>query len=310
MATLTQPFLRSTSYEEHEYHAEADVLSGHLFLPVNQEIRKQAPSVLEDRREGHFFQRAEPYSLEGLITFKSGYTHVSGSRSLKKPGWITLATSVLEGLNVLDVITADRMVAQVSTEHPEGEDRHVPHVTFLGTRFENLRVGGYEVNLQLDLGICGNKPDHDTPYTEDLAFLNRVQQQCSSIAGAVGLPSTLQAEYDKELKTIGEFKDHCNGSGNGKPRKLACSLIKSIAPIPVAKVFGNVLEIPGFGIVTLAEVEVGSTPPYDPSMKPDVRTKFEAGNYFELTMLKMRMGCIGDGKIKAVNAKSNGNTAP
>ena len=304
MATMPKPFV--THETSHEYHAEANVLHGHLKLPLNQEIHQQVPVLLKDRRGGHFFQRAEHYSLEGLISFESGYTRVSGNRSLKNHGWVTLATSVLEGLNVLDVITADRMVAQVSTEHPL-ENGHVPHVTFLGTHFENLRVGGYRVEVELDLGICGEKPKGDTPYTEDLGFLDRIERQCASIASAPGLPTALRAEYDEELKQIAEIRNgNGSGKGEGKPPKLGCTLVKSISPIPIAKSYGNVLEIPGFGAVLLAAVEVGSLAKAGASAQAGDK----AGNYFNLTMLQMRMGCIGDGKVSAGNASTNGGTRP
>jgi hypothetical protein len=273
---------------------------------LNQEIHQQVPVLLKDRRGGHFFQRAERYSLEGLISFESGYTRVSGNRSLKNHGWVTLATSVLEGLNVLDVITADRMVAQVSTEHPL-ENGHVPHVTFLGTHFENLRVGGYPVEVELDLGICGEKPKGDTPYTEDPGFLDRIERQCASIASAPGLSTALRAEYDEELKQIAEIRNgNGSGKGEGKPPKLGCTLVKSISPIPIAKSYGNVLEIPGFGAVLLAAVEVGSLAKAGASAQAGDKV----GNYFNLTMLQMRMGCIGDGKVSAGNASTNGGTRP
>ena len=85
---------------------------------------------------------------------------MSGSRSLKHHGWVTLSTSIMEGLNVFEVITADRVVSQVSTEHlparsPGKDPDHVPRVTFVGSQFKNLRVGGLPVKLTLDLGICG-----------------------------------------------------------------------------------------------------------------------------------------------------------
>jgi hypothetical protein len=296
MAAHPRPF--ATTEESHEFYAKADVLNGHLQRPLDLEIRQQVPVLLHDQRGGHFFQRTEQYSLEGLISFKSGYTHVSGSRSVKNNGWVTLATSVLEGLNVLDVITADRMVAQVSTDHPP-EDGHVPHVTFLGSHFENLRVGGYEVEVQLDLGICGGKPKADALYTEDPAFLDRVEQQCNGIAHAPGLPTAIRAEYDEELKQIVEIRQ--SGKGERKPPKLGCSLVKSISPIPVATSYGNVLEIPGFGTVSLAALEVGEKV-YDPTLRPS--------NYFDLTMLKMRMGCIGHGTANAVNVNANGRHNP
>jgi hypothetical protein len=308
MATMARPIVTGEEKSSHKYHAEANILNGHLRQPVDQEINQQAPVKLNDLRGGHFFQRAERYSLEGLISFRSGYSHVSGNRSLKNHGWVTLATSVLEGLNVLDVITADRVVAQVSTEHPL-DDGHTPHVTFLGTHFENLRVGGYKVEVELDLGICGERPQGDKLYTSDLGFLDRVERQCAGIARAPGLPSAVQTEYDTDLKTIDELKargpgEKSNGSGkNGSGPKVVCSLVKSIGPIPIpgVKSFGNVLEIPGFGVVSLAELRVGEKI-YEPSVRPS--------NYFDVTMLRLEMGCIGDGQASAGNITANGHHQP
>ena len=311
MATMARASVTDETKPWHRYHAKADILSGHLKQPVNQEIYRQAPVALDDLRGGHFFQRAENYSLEGLISFKSGYTRVSGSKSLKNHGWVTLATSVLEGLNVVDVLTVDRVVAQVSTEHPL-ENGHTPHVTFLGTRFENLCVGGYKVDVDLDLGICGEKPEGDRLYTADPGFLDRAEQQCRQIAHAAGLPSAFQADYDAELTLINQLKEHgdreqVNGFGEvGSHPKVACSLVSRIGPVPIpgAKSFGNVLEIPGFGIVTFGALEVGEKV-YDPS-KPSEK----ATNYFSVTMLKMQLGCPVTGPLQAANATANGHSHP
>jgi len=63
--------------------------------------------------------------------------HGAGTRSAKPDYSVTtLATSVITGLKVHDIVTADIVFAQVSTEHPLAG--RVPWVTFLGTRFENL----------------------------------------------------------------------------------------------------------------------------------------------------------------------------
>jgi hypothetical protein len=232
---------------------------------------------------------------------------VSGNRSLKNHGWVTLATSVLEGFNVLDVITVDRVVAQVSTEHPL-ENGHTPYVTFLGTQFENLRIGGYKVEVELDLGICGEKPEGDKLYTSSPGFLDRVEQQSGSIARAHGLPSSVQTEYDAELTLINRLKERgqgqVNGFGeNGSHPKVVCSVVSKIAPIPIlgVKSYGNVLEIPGFGIITLGELTVGEKL-YEGTDKPS--------NYFELKMLKLQMGCIADGQTNAAVALTNGHSHP
>ena len=119
MATMTEtPQTVDSQIRSHDYHAEAHVLSGHLQRPIEQKIERHAPVALKDRRGGHLTRFEEQVSIEGLITFTKGHTRVSGARSLKHNGWITLSTSVVEGLNVFEIITADRVVSQISTNHP------------------------------------------------------------------------------------------------------------------------------------------------------------------------------------------------
>jgi hypothetical protein len=309
----------------HVYHAEAHVLSGNLKHPIDQPIQHQARVVLEKTRlDGHIAQSVEGTTLEGLISYKAGHSRASGSKITKKDlwgndhsGWVTLSTSVIEGLNVFEVITVDRVVAQVSTEHAV-ENGHVPKVTFLGTRFENLRVGGYPVQVELDLGICGNKPEGDQPYLKDRGFLDRVQRQLDGIAGAKGLPEGLEQEYDSKVAYIDDLKKRANGRAKGERNgysKLQCSLVKSIGPIPIpgVKTFGNIIFIPDFGTVSLAEVEVGIEPGYDGSSdKSGGGSPQEPSdsNYFTLNMLHMHLGCIGGGKVIVGSAKSNGETRP
>jgi hypothetical protein len=312
----------------HVYHAEAHVLSGNLKHPIEQPIQHQARVVLEKTHlDGHVMQSVEGTTLEGLISFKAGHSRASGNRITKKDlwgkdhsGWVTLSTSVLEGLNVFEVITADRVVAQVSTEHADNKGKdpdHVPKVTFLGTRFENLRVGGYSVEVELDLGICGNKPEDDRPYLKDRGFLDRVQRQLEDIAGAKGLPESLEQAYDSKIAYIDDLKKRANGRAKGERNgysKLQCSLVKSIGPIPIpgVKTFGNVIFIPDFGTVSLADVEVGIEAGYDGPSDQTVNAPQgpSYSNYFTLDMLNMHLGCIGGGTVKAVSAKSNGDTKP
>src|SRR6266403_111440 len=317
MSTMT-----TTSQEvetiSHTYHAKAEALSGHLKLPVEQKILAQAPTLLNSARDGHTFQRADKFSLEGLITVKSGYTHVSGNQTLKEDknhGWVTLATSVLEGLNVINVITADRVVSQISTDHPR-MNGHVPHVTFLGTQFENLRISGYPVEVEFDYSVCGSKPEEDKPYTQSPGFLERVQRHYESITGARELPQDLRDQYHKHLQVLGEIKRTGNGAtaSNANPKngagarertderwgdaeddapRVRCSLVKRIkSTIPVATSVGNVLFIPGFGTVHLATVEVSQN------------------NYFSLTMLQIEMGCVGTGTVSGGTVAANGHTRP
>ena len=65
--------------------------------------------------------------------------------------------------------------------------------------------------------------------------------------------------------------------------------------------FGHILVIPEFGRVALGEIEV-SEKMYEASKKPCVS--------FELTSVRMKLGCLGDGILAAAASKSNGQTAP
>jgi len=303
MAIMTDtPEEGSTVIPSHDYHAEAQVLSGHLQRPINQKIEPQAPVTLNDRRGGHLTRYAKDVSIEGLISFTRGETRVSGARSLKNNGWVTLSTSILEGLNVFEIITADRIVSQVSTDHLY-KDGHEPHVTFLGTQFKNLRVSGFPAVLTLNLGICGDRPAGDRSYFQEPNFLRGVKEQTEKIAKADGLPKELKDQYDEKLAYIKKLISAVDARDQGSHEPIRCSLVQSIGeiPIPGVQTFGNVVVIPDFGTVALGEIEVGETV-YEKSKKPSV--------YFELTAIKMKLGCVGHGTVAAATTKTNGQTQP
>jgi hypothetical protein len=307
----------------HVYHAEAHVLSGRLEHPVKQVLETYGRVVLENgSRDDHITATVGETILEGLISFKRGHTCVSGSQLKNKKdlwgndhsGWITLSTSVIEDLNVFEVITVDRMVAQGSTEHAPISG-HVPKVTFLGTRFENLSVGGYPVQVQLDLDICGQKPQGDLSYLEDSGFLDRVRRQLDGIARAKGLPESLRKQYDAKIACIDDLRKRAGSpaqeheTGNSA---LQCSLVKSIEPIPLpgVKTFGNLIFIPDFGTLSLAEVEVGIEVRHTGFAPTGSLASPSRSNYFALDMLNINMGCIAGGKISAGRVKFNGQTNP
>lgn len=303
MAIMTDtPEAVSTVKPSHDYHAEAHVLSGNLQRPINQKIERQALVTLNDRRGGHLTRHAEDVSIEGLISFTKGETRVSGARSLKNNGWVTVSTSILEGLNVFEVITADRLVSQVSTDHAY-VNGHVPHVTFLGTQFTNFRVGGFPAELTLNLGICGDIPAGGRSYFQDPNFLGGVQGQTEKIAKASGLPKELKDQYDEKLAYIKKLISACDAGDKGSHEPITCSLVQSIGEIPIPGVqsFGNVLVIPEFGSLALGEIEVGEKV-YENSERPSV--------YFELTSVKMRLGCLADGAVAAATTTANGAHKP
>jgi hypothetical protein len=322
----------------HVYHAEAYILKGELKQPVEQPIEEYGRVVLEHtRREGLFTQSVGETNIAGLISFKRGHTRVAGALVKQKTdifgndhaGWVTLSTASLEGYNVEDIVTADRVVAQLSTQHPM-VNGHVPRVNFLGTRFENLRIGGYPVEVELDLTFCGAKPEGDRPYLQDGGFLDRVHRQLDNIVETHDLPESLEKKYGAEIAYIDDLKQRAkdganggskigaNGSENGYP-KLRCSLVKKIklpVEIPGVRTFGNAIFVRDFGTVYLGELEVGvnsgtSDHPDHPRWKGDgSQTQPSDSNYFKLNMLDMQLGCPSTGQTSGAGVTSNGETHP
>jgi hypothetical protein len=134
----------------YNYHASAHALSGHLTRPENQLIQVQAGSALPSTG-GQQASRVENYRCGESVSFDSAYSHVSGSEKQEngKTIYTTLATTAIENLNILDMVTADRVVTRLaaSWDQASGDESRI---LVLGSRFENLRIAGYEMEVELD----------------------------------------------------------------------------------------------------------------------------------------------------------------
>jgi hypothetical protein len=273
----------------HEYYAEAEALSGNLTLPLIQEV-KPPTFVKLNERGGYLSQHVENYRLGGVVSFRSAYTQVAGNPDTKLDhGWNTLCTSVIEGLNVLDIVTADRIVCQISTDHPlEG---YVPTVTFLGTRFENLRIAGHEVKLSLDLDMLGPKPKKDTSYTSDRDFIKRIATQRDRIQSLKNVPSDISTRYGR-LPAI-----------SAKHGKIECSLVNQAEGGYPGRTFGHAFDVPNFGKIYLATLTLEQSDFDTPTGAPRKTT-------ITLRMIEMVMGCVGGGGLVGGGGKVNGGGYP
>src|SRR5215469_17124093 len=106
-------------YQTYHYHAYAHAFSGHFTRPFEHQIDSQAGSALPIVG-GHGQARVENFQFREFLSFRKGYTHVSGADEADG-SHNTLVTSTIEGLNLLDVVTADRLVARLYSKHRTGE---------------------------------------------------------------------------------------------------------------------------------------------------------------------------------------------
>ena len=209
------PITDKTKGRKHTYHSEANVLTGFLTLPLNQKIQPQAYANLPGEG-GYFDQRLENYKLGEVISIRSAYTQVAGNLDPKEDkGWSTLTTTVVEGFNVLDVLTADRIVGQIITEYPLVG--YIPKISFLGTRFENLRIAGHpiEVDIATDLftrhstwSKLSHAYENDQAFRSEVGKLSMIQAKGKKLPEGHGtLGVTLARNLDKLPRGL-ERRDH------------------------------------------------------------------------------------------------------
>jgi hypothetical protein len=281
----------------HRYYAEATALKGELLLPLKQKITPQLSVVLPETG-GYRNQQSCGYRVESVVSFASAYTQVAGNPEVKEDrGLNTLVTAVVEGFNVLDVVTADRIVAQISTEHPKDGYTYIPRINLLGTRFENLRIAGRKINPKLNLDLFEKKPDNDEPYTKSSHFVHSVLAQHgeirarhtgykNQIEGLLGRFHLVRENFEKDF---------------GDEAVVECSVVDSVTveDFDPEHCFGHVIRVPHFGTIYLGSLKL-------------THSKVEAGDgvvtktLLELTMIDIEMGCTGHGTVSAAVAKTNG----
>jgi hypothetical protein len=136
------------------YNARAAALQGHLSLPISAEIEPQAAVDLP--LEGGFAtERVEDYKLQHFVSFDAAHTSVTGAYDPEDDAFFTVVTACVEGLNILGVISADRIVARlmsktayVDPSKPAPEPSFVP----TGSHFDNLVIAGHPVTIKLNVG--------------------------------------------------------------------------------------------------------------------------------------------------------------
>jgi hypothetical protein len=217
------------SHSYFHYHASAHAFSGRFTRPFDEQIDVQAASSLPVTG-GHGCARVENFQFHEFISFKAGYSHVSGGLQTEDESNNTLVTSVLEGLNMMDVLTADRVVCRLYSKHAQGAAEG--HVTMHGSKFENLRICGQPVTMNLDFALF-----------EGIPTFKRAQE-----------------EYPKKKDFWKIAKDPLQCGKELPPQKdtgaFLCSLVKGNVQLdsPGVQVAGHSIYVPGFGRVFFAEV--------------------------------------------------------
>jgi hypothetical protein len=159
--------------------ASAAAVGGFFTRPFHEPVPVQAASMLPSVG-GYGSARVEQFRFRDLVSFKAAYTVVIGNEYEKngRRERATLALAVVEGLNVLDMVTADRVVGRLVSETPLADGAakgaaQTPELNWLpaGSHFVNLRVGGVKVDPTPHKAIMGEDNERDCRTLDGVAKL-------------------------------------------------------------------------------------------------------------------------------------------
>lgn len=277
---MTTPSKKTHSYH---YHGHVHGLSAHFDRPFVETIDVQAAASLPIIG-GHGRARAENFKFKEIVSFQSAYSHVSGSFSEDDESHNTLVTAVVEKLNVLDVLTAERIVLRLASHHlpKEEEARIIP----LGCRFEKLQIAGCEVDVEVDTDTFGELDTYatfKTRFEKDKKFREMAEERFLWGDLKKDVPEFIRTRYNwVKQKGLPEA-----------PGAFVCSLVKDIDTTKCSSVkrYGHVLVVPEFGRVFLGEI----------IFKHSERI---------VTMLRLELGSSISGAITASGGSGNGSPYP
>ena len=127
------------------FHAEGHAFSGEFRHPAWCPIPAQASASLPTIG-GHSSANVENFRFQDFVSFKSAHTHISGKRR-RDETFATHATTTIQGLNILGVVTADLIVCRLTSVHSPREREG--HIIAEDSRFEGLRIKGEDVKVIL-----------------------------------------------------------------------------------------------------------------------------------------------------------------
>jgi hypothetical protein len=278
----------NSSNQNHAYYfqADANALGGTLEKPIPKIIPSQA-SVGLSAAGGLATARTEAFELDRIVSCSAAYSRVSGTKAGEGGAISILVTAVIERLNILEVVTAERIVSQLSLDvSADGKKRAV---SLAGSHFERLRICGHDVQPVSTSGLLAPYPGGRVlPAGLDWDDFRRIGAKqaddlCASIAAGV-VPDTFGALLPRyewmNSRNIGDYIG-----------TALCSLVDDVKACDPFRTRGHIVEIPHFGRIFLGEVLVTRTS-------------------VQLSMLRAELGCNVHGTVGAGKTTCNGHTVP
>ena len=257
---------------------------GRIQNPFQEIIEIQAAAALPEIG-GYGTARSSDFRYREILQFDVAHSEVAGSKSNGDGGMVfnTLIKSTIEGLNIMGMLTADRVVANLVSTHDGGPDSQ-PSIKLAGTRFENLKIAGVPVNVDLCLDVF------DRLHTrQQVADAYRTEKEFRSLFDRITLKHRLHEVPERVQRWF--HRPAVDDAEMPHTKGITCvSLLRTLEPErpPEYKCFGHVVHVEGFGTIQLAELQLSK------------QTR-------RLTMIHVNLGSPVEGDVMAVAADDGGS---
>jgi hypothetical protein len=234
------------------YHGHGAALGGTITRPFNAVIDTQAAAAVPitgghgRAQTGRFVFAHKQPGMPDVVSFDSAETDVTGSQ--QNGVYTTVVTTTVNGLNVCNVLTADKVVAKLTSTRNLSTDVET-RVEPTGSDIKGLKILGKPVTVDLDTQLFR---DHDTHnsfrqrYNLDPQFRQTARKRLCWDANDNTVPQPVRERY--KWRTQPEALTDAG-------KLLPCSLVKQVqCASPGVTSYANVLIVPDFGTVYLAEL--------------------------------------------------------
>ncbi|HVW85112.1 MAG TPA: choice-of-anchor P family protein, partial [Bryobacteraceae bacterium] len=251
-------------------------------LPFNEPIQVPGASVLPPDG-GYSEARVHHFRHRNILTMREAYSYVSGSETTNT--FETSATSVVVGLNILDVVTADLVVARLTSSKPK--DGTEGSISPVGSQFQNLRVAGRAIpeaeNLVTDL--FAELDTYGKMIGDDRAFATQRGRLDEFLTPPPEPPYPPDERTLKYLPEGAYRLDRRRGMNGSLSASLVPNIRTTFAGVSTIR---NLIPVKQFGLIRVAELRI-------------------AADQRRLTMLAFDLGSPFVGTLDVCYAESNGS---
>lgn len=271
------------------YHADALAIGGTLVRPISQVIESKAACSLPTAG-GTSSCRVEKFSLNGSISFDMAQCDLAGSVETKNgiDTSVTRVSVVIEGLNILNMVTADRIVARLASEHGPGDKE--PKIITTGCHYDGMRIAGHPVEIQTAHNLFSDMPTFaDWQKAWKNKGTRKRVQEC--MIGST-LPSAPAKSDPSHLQDVHQAVTRQSNAPDLKQTVLS-SFVGKVTGITGSEInnWGPIIVVPQFGTIYLGEVLVSQS-------------------QRRVNMLRLELGSPDGASFVVGSGSSNGTTFP